>query len=257
MSKERYILNNLLNLIGLYIGKRRKIHFKDECRIFNSHMELAPFFLNKCVRVSLLRGYIISGAIDYLKLKTKFKNKTVLDIGSWIGDSILLFHKFGAKKIIAYEPIKENVEVTNRFIKRFNINCKLYPYAVCKKSGVMKFIVEEDEYGSVGLSLFKKKVNNPKEIKVKCLSWKEVLKRAIDENVDIAKVDCEGCEKFLVSVDDDLIKQIPEWIIECHSLEISRLIFKKFIKNKFQLKRVVSITYPNVNILYFLKKDNY
>ncbi|MCM8808393.1 MAG: hypothetical protein NC926_10750, partial [Candidatus Omnitrophica bacterium] len=100
----------------------------------------------------------------------------------------------------------------------------------------------------------KKKVNSPKEIKVKCLSWEEVLKKAIKEKVDIAKVDCEGCEKFLVSVDDDLIKQISEWIIECHSLEISRLIFKKFIKNGFKLKGVISFVYPNVNILYFKSK---
>ncbi|MEM4773005.1 MAG: hypothetical protein QW648_03285, partial [Nanoarchaeales archaeon] len=88
-------------------------------------------------------------------------------------------------------------------------------------------------------------------IKVKCISWKEVLEKAIKEKADIAKIDCEGCEKFLVFVDDDLIKQIPEWIIECHSLEISRLIFRKFVKNKFKIIKIISMLYPDIIILYF------
>ncbi|MBU5682110.1 MAG: FkbM family methyltransferase [Candidatus Aenigmarchaeota archaeon] len=245
-----------MNFIGLRLGKKnRKIYFKDEHRIFKEYLELVRFLNNKYNKISLLSGYVFSDVRDYLKFKIKFKNRVVLDVGAWIGDSILLFYKLGAKKIIAYEPIKENVEFANNIIRKFDINCEIYPYAVCKENGIMKFIVEESEYESSGLSLFKNKVNKPKEIKVKCISWKEVLEKAIKEKADIAKIDCEGCEKFLVSVDDDLIKQIPEWIIECHSLEISRLIFKKFIKNGFDLKGFVLVDYPDsVNILYFKSK---
>ncbi|MEM5830515.1 MAG: hypothetical protein QXL82_03335, partial [Candidatus Aenigmatarchaeota archaeon] len=110
-----------------------------------------------------------------------------------------------------------------------------------------------EKYGKGNLSLFENRIIKPKKIRVKCVSWENVLKNAIKEKVDIAKVDCEGCEKFLVDVNDELIKQIPEWIIECHSYEIAREIINKLSKSH-SLKKMVCLVYNRQYILYFILK---
>ncbi|MEM5821186.1 MAG: FkbM family methyltransferase [Candidatus Aenigmatarchaeota archaeon] len=203
---------------------------------------LIKLFTKKDEKFYLLGERIYSTAMDYKYFSINFKNKVVLDIGAWVGDSILLFHKLGAKKIIAYEPIKENFEFANKIIKKFNINCKIYPYAVCKEDGIKEFIIEEEKYGNVDLSLFENKIINPKKIKVRCVSWENVLKNAIKERVDIAKVDCEGCEKFLLDANEELIKQIPEWIIETDILENLKPLDNKFIKIGAKVKVIKTIT---------------
>ncbi|MEM0242870.1 MAG: FkbM family methyltransferase [Candidatus Aenigmatarchaeota archaeon] len=177
-AKNIYIFINFLNFLKSLIFRQKKYRFYLNEEIYEFNYKKLIEHININYYYYLKYGKINTDVLDYLNFGIKFKNRVVLDVGAWIGDSILLFHKLGAKRIIAYEPIKENVEFANKIIKKFNINCKIYPYAVCKESGIMKFIVEESEYGYGELSLFKNKVNKPKEIKVKCICWKEVLEKS-------------------------------------------------------------------------------
>lgn len=241
-SNKRYLINNLINFFIVHIDRKRKkqFYFIFESNKLNLNGLINTLY-DKYYKQFILIGKLLTDANLYSKIHTKYKNKIVLDIGAWIGDSILLFHRLGVKKIIAYEPIKENVEFANKIIEKFKINCKLFPYAVCENDGIVSFIIEESEYRKADLSLFEEKVKNPKIIKVKCISWEKVLENAIKEGVNIVKIDCEGCEKFLTKVNDELIKKIPEWIIECHDLEIAREIYNKFVKCGFRLKKIIMI----------------
>jgi len=254
--------SNIFNFIRAIIKKDSKFVFRRNDKYFEfRYLELIRSF-EIIEKIYLISGKILTDVSDYKKFKINFKEKNVLDVGAWIGDSILLFHKLGAEKIIAYEPIKENVEFAKKLIKKFRINCKIYDYAVCKEDGEKEFLIEKEKYGKEDLILLEQNQNihiyhELIPIKVKCISWKKVLENAIKEKVDIAKVDCEGCEKYLMDVEDELIKRIKEWIVEAHSKETVKDLIRKFNSCGFKLEKIL----PNevnssefITVLYFTKK---
>jgi len=65
------------------------------------------------------------------------------------------------------------------------------------------------------------------------------LQNAIKEKVDIAKIDCEGCEKYLMDMENELIGRIKEWVIEAHSREIAINLIKKFRSCRFKLEKII------------------
>ncbi len=155
-----------------------------------------------------------------------FKDKNVLDIGAYIGDTAILFKKWGANKVICYEPIKENVKKIKKIAKLYGWENDIIvrPYAVWNKNGIVTFYVEKESIGKVDFGLRKGKY----KIKLKCKSFEDVLKDALRNNVEITKIDCEGCEKYLLNVNKRLIKKIPYWIIETHSKDIYANLFSLF-----------------------------
>lgn len=61
------------------------------------------------------------------------------------------------------------------------------------------------------------------------VDWPTVIK----EGFDIAKVNCEGCEVFLTNLPDDVLKKVPNWVIECHSFTTLKNLYRKFIDSGF------------------------
>ncbi len=184
---------------GLYLFK------KDDIKLIQPHAGVLNEDLNK---------YKV---FDY-------KGKTVLDVGAYFGETSVLFHKWGAKKIIAVEPIKEHVEILKENIKLNNVPAEILPRAVGDKNGKGFLAVDGTMIGHPELGLKKGKTH----IAVEFITWEKLLKIAIEKGVTIAKVDCEGAERFLADVPAKLLRKIPNWIIEAHSEEIEQKLTKKF-----------------------------
>ncbi len=123
----------------------------------------------------------------------------VLDVGGYLGETALLMKKWGATEVVVYEP---DPTLARHARETMLLN------------GV-KGVVHE---------LF---VNCSCE--GKSVSWAEVL----EENFEVAKVDCEGCEEGLLKLADDYIRKVPKWVIECHSQQTLRLLGEKFLRAGF------------------------
>lgn len=179
------------------------------------------------------------------------KNKVILDVGGYRGETAILFVKTGfAKKVIVYEPVKENIG----YIKKNIILNKLNTNIILKEFGVgnntESIII--NSVSSPGNSAFGLP-GNAYKLKINLKSWEYVLKNAIKNKVYLAKVDCEGAEKYLVNVNKGLIKKISIWIIETHSKEIKRNILNLF-KNLGYSKRLLFVLHGNICMWEF-KRD--
>jgi hypothetical protein len=57
----------------------------------------------------------------------------------------------------------------------------------------------------------------------------------LKDGFEVAKVDCEGCEKQLLSLPDDLIRKVPKWVIKCHGPDTLRQLCERFLKAGFKV----------------------
>jgi hypothetical protein len=70
---------------------------------------------------------------------------------------------------------------------------------------------------------------------------------------DLVKSDCEGCEIYLVEVQDSILQEVPEYLIETHSDEIQKAIESKFRNNGYEMVASFDLA-PNVRVNYFRKR---
>ena len=129
-----------------------------------------------------------------------FKDKVVLDLGADYGSTVRYFLKKGARFIIAVEG---NRKFAQELKKRY------------QSSG--KVICEELMIGSS----------------------EDLNKFICRKDIDVAKVDIEGAEKFLLSLPS--IVNIPTWLIETHSVEIDRLLIIHFQEQGFKVYRLYAL----------------
>lgn len=117
------------------------------------------------------------------------KDKVVLDIGASLGDTSIYFAMKGAKKVYAYEPLKETFECLLLNIEINNYDEIIVPYnkAVSNKKG--KVYINPNKNWT-GMS----HINN--EMKGEGY-WVDSELMKLD--ADILKIDCEGCEYDIFS----------------------------------------------------------
>jgi len=120
---------------------------------------------------------------------TRFKGKTVLDLGADYGSTAWYFKRKGAAYVIAAEGDHQRAELLRKNAEKF----KFCSYELMVKSA------EDIE---------------------------RLLKRHHD--IDVAKVDIEGAEILLSKCDPQLIKNIPFWMIETHAEDVNKILSKWF-----------------------------
>lgn len=110
---------------------------------------------------------------------TDFKNKTILDLGAEFGSTAAYFLKMGAKKVICVDQDYGYTQALRWIFRDDNRVVSLNPQRI--------------ETGNHFETLIKE---NP---------------------CDICKMDIEGSELTFVDCDAEVVKTVPEYIIECHN----------------------------------------
>lgn len=174
-----------------------------------------------------------------------YKNKVVLDVGGFIGETAAFFSAWGAAKVIIYEPVIANHALIKTNIALNGINAELHEEGIGEKDGYAII-----HYDTVGIG-FGFNDEGTHEMKIKIRS----IRHIIDESgADIAKFDCEGAERSLISVPSEVLRKIGLHIIEVHSPEIKKAIIDKFESSGFDLvKDLPNKTDKKVSVVFFQK----
>lgn len=158
----------------------------------------------------------MDGAYDTLPVN----GKTVIDIGSNIGDSSIYFALRGANKVIALEPFSKNYEMAKKNIESNNLTKRItIILAGCaSNSGYTSIDPDyESDVSSTVSKVLKDQAKN--EVIVPLLTLEDILK---DNNVEtrenVLKMDCEGCEyETILSASKETLQKFTHIQIEYHN----------------------------------------
>ncbi|MDD2901790.1 MAG: FkbM family methyltransferase [Syntrophales bacterium] len=173
-----------LSLIGAHpewVEGKMKITFQGFC-FFAPGLEKSPAIYLKDIYIDDVYR------LDNLDLR----GKTVLDVGANIGDTSIALASRGAK-VHAFEPLSSLSELlgANVRINRLEDRIVVHPVGLGRKDEVIP-------------------VENDKLVLVEAIRY---LKSQGLAQVDLIKLDCEGCEYHLLEHRDFLSFLQPRWII--------------------------------------------
>ncbi|MEM1943692.1 MAG: hypothetical protein QXO30_01640 [Candidatus Caldarchaeum sp.] len=150
---------------------------------------------------SMRHTAVLTEPFEELYHDSDFRGKRVLDVGGYLGETAFLFHKWGAAHVTVYEPDFVLGKFAELNLKINNVNGSVRPLFVNASCSH------------------------------KAVDWNTVLR----EKFDIAKVDCEGCEVYLLDVADEVLARVPEWVIECHTPKVLHKLGHRFSKAGFSV----------------------
>lgn len=151
---------------------------------------------------------------EYMLSKENMQNRNVLDIGANIGAFSLLANFYGAKKIIAMEPVSNTFNQLLTNIKKVNYS-NIIPIksAITSKSGEIFQINLNEKSGHN--SLYKSYGSGDFEM-ISTISFGDILKFFDDDDIFL-KIDCEGAEyDIILNATNDEMKRITTIAIEIH-----------------------------------------
>ena len=181
----------LKNLFSRIIKKYNYLKYLD--LIYKGlKIRLSPF--GNTIESKILLSSKTREEIELYEVKKAIRSKGVfIDIGANVGYYSLFAAKFGAKKIISFEPnpvlckrFKKNIEL-NQFEEKIN----LFECALGDKRGNAKLYLEKNDIGSSSLLENSLSTNF---INVKVFSLIEILETKDIKKIDALKIDVEGFE---------------------------------------------------------------
>lgn len=170
--------------------------------------------------------------------------KMVVDIGAYIGDTATYFALSGAKQVIAFEPhpllykkLLRNIELNGLSMKVKAINV-----AVGGDLGEVELKSPSDEYKACGEAAFSTFAKGETVAKVPIVPLEYAL--ADVDDVDVAKINCEGCEfPIILGADTWVLRKIETYIVQIHQYANPAPVISKFKKARFRVFHMVGEFY--------------
>lgn len=261
-KKSVKLVEKILKRIENYVLKNKKLYLMSFFEVFKIK------FANFCKKARIVEcenGWECNGLkisrkhfnneifwdkyyIEEFSNLRKIKNKDIIDVGGFIGDSAVLFNKYTNKKVRVFEPCFSNYKdlLTTIEINKTN---KIVPY--CNGLGASEeevYINIADKTG-VGASIKddSRIFSNPTKELIKIRRLDDIVK---EENIDVGliKVDVEGAEQdFLKGALETIKTQKPALLIAIYHtgedfFEIKSLIDSLNLGYKFKIRKATKRT---------------
>ena len=152
-----------------------------------------------------------------------FKDANVVDVGASNGDSSIFFAKRGAKKVIGFEPDNRSYNLALENVRDSGVEqiVTVQNKAISSYTGQTKLFVSKENPNENSIDN-KNMVILPgdaiHEEDIECISLREAISIFGGEDVDLLKMDCEGCEyKVMNSLDANDYSRIERIYLEYHN----------------------------------------
>jgi len=144
--------------------------------------------------------------LNELETLNTIGGKAVVDVGGFIGDSVLIFSELNPTKIYTFEAVPENFELLKKTVELNNIpNVVAENIALGAENGSIKMNV----FGSMSTSIERKGIVYKDEIEVPVVTLDEYVEK-YELDVGLIKVDIEGGEPaFLSGAKKTICEQKP------------------------------------------------
>lgn len=186
------------------------------------------------------------------------KEKTVLDIGGYIGIYSLFFARaVGPKgKVFSFEPNLKNYKELGFNLKLNNFkNTKIFNIAIGEKKSKASLVVPTySSRGSVSLKVQESFKEPCDSFEVEVESIDNLLKTKLISVPDFVKIDVEGFEQeVLTGMAETISKHKPLLFVEIHG-KIKKEILDLFFKNRYSIYHIESNL--NINSLNYSEINN-
>jgi len=220
-----YLLRLLLHAIDL--GHVRGIHCSDgEFIVINAH--------GNEVRIKYDNGYYVINGYRFKMIRRPFidsflsedyhdvnmRNKIIIDVGAYIGDSAIYFALKGARRVIAIEPHPGAYTEMLDNIKLNNLEGVIVPVNAGLASRPGKICIE-----NIGVETTSGAYHGSGDCPntVPAVTLSELISRfSINVNDAVLKMDCEGCEFDIILNDYEHVRLFRELIFEYHSYVVNK-----------------------------------
>jgi len=176
---------------------------------------------------------------DCYYFDTEMKEPLIIDVGAYIGLSVLYFKKlYPNSKIVAFEPnplafetLKENLFLNN--IK----NVELHQAGILNKDGQKVLYIDNTELERYSVASFNKDAWNSEVVSKKVKVKIEKLSKYLNKDIDMLKLDVEGSEQVILNSIKGHFNNIKNIIFEFHptpNQDLDKII--DLLSNKYHLE---------------------
>ncbi len=241
------ITNNNLDYTGNAFSISLILKVKKNCQIQQIDKET---FRVKNDKFELVGSYVSSGLLflicEFLKgdYECNCRDKVVLDVGGFQGETAVFFSLMGAKKIVIYEPVLEHQKLIQTNVSRNQVNAEIHDEGIGEIDEVKTISYETI---TVGLGL---NGTGTKQMYVKIKNASQVIESS---GAEIAKFDCEGGEISLVNVPTSILRKVRLYMIEAHGSDIREALIQRFENAGFVLTK--DVHGEHCSLLHFERRE--
>ena len=142
------------------------------------------------------------------------KERDVVDIGAYIGDSAVYFALKGARRVIAVEPHPNAFREMLDNIKLNNLENVVVPLNVGLTSKPGKICIENVDIKITAMTYHR---SGECDVMVPAITLADVVSKYGVNHDAILKMDCEGCEFDVILNDYEHVRVFKEVVLEYHT----------------------------------------